>query len=90
MQILQLGTINPQWATAKYMEAHEINDWQQGVMQPQPKPDPKMEELKLKAQIEQQKADRGIQMDAAKIQMEGAAAEQKMALERRAAEQEQN
>lgn len=65
MQILQLGTIDPMWATQKYMEAHEINDWQQGVRQQEPKPDPKQQELQLKAQLEQQKAQRGIQMPVA-------------------------
>ena len=88
MQILQLGTIDPLWATQKYMEAHEINDWQQGVRQQEPKPDPKQQELQLKAQLEQQKAQRGIQMDAAKMQIEGAAKEQEMALKQRAAEQD--
>ena len=88
MQILQLGTIDPIWATQKYMEAHEINDWQQGVRQQEPKPDPKQQELQLKAQLEQQKAQRGIQMDAAKMQIEGAAKEQEMALKQRAAEQD--
>ena len=40
------------------------------------------------AQLEQQKAQRGIQMDAAKMQIEGAAKEQEMALKQRAAEQD--
>ena len=89
MQILQLGTIDPMWATQKYLEAHEVNDWQQGVRQPQPKPDPKIEAMKMKAQLDQQKAQADIQRDVAKLQIEQASAEQKMALEAKAAQQDQ-
>jgi len=78
MQILQLGTIDPMWATKKYMEAHEIQDWQQGLKQAQqPQPDPKMEAIKAKAQVDQQKA---------QIQMQ--VAEHKMAIEKSTKEQE--
>ena len=88
MQILQLGTVDPMWATQKYMEAHEITDWQQGVRQQPQKPDPKVEAMQIKNQLEQQKATRQIQMDQAKLQIEGASKEQEMALKRRAAEQD--
>lgn len=88
MQILQLGTVDPMWATQKYMEAHEITDWQQGVRQQPQKTDPKVEAMQAKNQLEQQKATRQIQMDAAKLQIEGASKEQEMALKQRAAEQE--
>jgi chaperonin GroES len=88
MQILQMGTIDPMWFTQQYLEAHEIPNAEKAIRQAQPQPDPKQEELKLKAQIEQQKAQTQMQVTQAKLQMEGAAQEQKMALEARAKEQE--
>lgn len=81
MQILQLGTIDPMWATQKYMEAHEIVDWQQGVKQPaQPQPDPKMEAIKAKAQVDQQKAQIQMQVAEHKMKLEGASKEQELQL----------
>lgn len=89
MQILQLGTIDPMWATKMYMEAHEIAGWEQGVKQPAPPPpDPKQEAMKMKAQLEQQKAQRDMQMTAAKLQMEQASKEQEMQMKARAATQD--
>ena len=80
MQILQLGTIDPMWATQKYMEAHEINDWQQGVKQPSPPPpDPKVEALKAKAQIDQQKAQMDMMTASEKLKMEQMSKEQELA-----------
>ena len=78
MQILQLGTVNPMWATAKYMEAHEIPDWQKGVMQPQPKPDPKAEAIQAKAQADQQKQQMTMQVAAEKLKMEKMSKEQEL------------
>lgn len=81
MQILQLGTIDPMWATQKYMEAHEIVDWQQGVKQPAPpQPDPKMEAIKAKAQVDQQKAQIQMQVAEHKMKLEGASKEQELQL----------
>lgn len=78
-QLLQLGTINPMWFTEMYMEAHEIPNWQQGVVQPQPKEDPKMEAIKAKAQVDQQKAQRDMQMAQGKMQLERMTKEQELA-----------
>ena len=78
MQILQLGTIDPMWATQKYMEAHEIMDWQQGVRQQQPQPDPKMEAIKAKAQVDQQKAMIDMQVAEHKMKLEQATKEQEL------------
>ena len=88
MQILQLGTIDPMWATQKYMEAHEIMDWQQGVRQQQPKPDPKMEAIQAKAQLDQQKAQRDMQMAQHKMELERAGKEQEMQLRAAQVQQE--
>lgn len=88
LQIMQLGTLNPMAITQLYLEAHEISNPQAYMMQPQPQPDPKQQELQLKSQLEQQKAQRDMQMSAAKLQMEQAAAEQKMAMEARAQQED--
>lgn len=88
MQLLQLGTVNPMWATQLYMEAHEIPGWEQGVMQPQPKSDPKQEAMQMKAQLEQQKAQRDMQMAQAKMEMEKASKEQELQMKARAAQQD--
>jgi len=76
MQLLQLGTVNPMWATQMYMEAHEVPNWQQGVSQPQPKEDPKVEALKAKAQIDGQKAQNDILISREKLKMEQMSKEQ--------------
>jgi len=77
MQIMQMGTIDPMWFTQQYLEAHEIPNADKALRQPSPPPpDPKMEALKAKAQIDQQKAQMDMQMASAKLQMEGAAKEQ--------------
>ena len=88
MQILQLGTIDPMWATQKYMEAHEINDWQQGVRQQQPQPDPKMEAIKAKAQVDQQKAQVDMQVAEHKMQLERATKEQELQMKAAQVQQE--
>jgi len=85
MQILQLGTVDPMWATQLYMEAHEIAGWQQGVHQPQPKADPKMEAIKAKAQVDQQKAQTDMMMAQQKMQLESASKEQEMQIKQRMA-----
>jgi chaperonin GroES len=79
MQILQLGTLDPMKVTQAYLEAHEIPQADQYLKQPSPPPpDPKMEALKLKSQLEQQKATHGIQVDAAKLQLAVAGQQQDM------------
>jgi chaperonin GroES len=79
MQILQLGTLDPMAVTKAYLDAFEIVTPEQYIKQPSPPPpDPKQEEMKLKSQLEQQKAMHGIQVDNAKLQMQSAAKEQEM------------
>jgi chaperonin GroES len=81
MQIMQMGTIDPMWFTKQYLDAHEIADSEHALRQPSPPPpDPKMEAIKAKASVDQQKAQMEMQTSAAKLQMEGAAKEKEMAL----------
>lgn len=89
MQIMQMGTIDPMWFTKQYLEAHEIPDAEHALRQPSPPPpDPKMEAIKAKAQVDQQKAQMEMQTSAAKLQMEGAAKEKEMAMKAAAMRQQ--
>jgi chaperonin GroES len=79
LQILQLGTINPMAVTQLYLEAHEIPQPEKYMMQPQPKPDPKVEALQMKAQIDQQKAQNDIMISREKLKLETMSKEQEIA-----------
>lgn len=79
MQILQLGTIDPMKVTQLYLEAHEIPEAETYMIQPQPKPDPKQQELQMKAQLEQQKAQRDMMIASEKLKLEAMSKEQELA-----------
>lgn len=83
MQILQLGTINPMAVTQLYLEAHEIPEAEKYMMQPQPKPDPKQQELQMKAQLDQQKAQQQMQIASNKMKLEQVSKEQEMTFKER-------
>jgi chaperonin GroES len=81
MQILQLGTLDPMAVTKLYLEAHEIAAPEQYMKQPSPPPpDPKMEAIKAKSQVDQQKAQIDMQKAEHKAQLDQAVEEQKMAM----------
>jgi chaperonin GroES len=65
MSLLQIGTINPMAATTWAMQAMEIPNYQNLLMQQQ-QPDPEEKKMQQEMQMEQQKA----QMDAAAKQQE--------------------
>jgi chaperonin GroES len=80
MQIMQMGTIDPMWFTQQYLEAHEIPDAEKALRQPSPPPpDPKLEAIKAKGQLDQQKAQMDMQIASTKLQMEGIAKEKEAA-----------
>ncbi len=82
MQILQLGTLDPMAVTQLYLEAHEIAAPEKYMKQPSPPPpDPKMEAIKAKSQVDQQKAQIDMQKAEHKMQIDQATAEQKLAME---------
>lgn len=84
MQILQLGTLDPMAVTQLYLEAHEIPEPQKYLKQPSPPPpDPKMEALKLKAQLDQQKAQTDMMITTEKAKLENATKEQEAAIKQR-------
>ena len=78
-QILNLGTIDPMWFTQQYLEAHEIPNAQAALRQAQPQPDPKVEAMKLKAQIDAQKAQTDTMMAHEKMKMDQMTKEQELA-----------
>jgi chaperonin GroES len=81
MQILQLGTLDPLAVTKLYLEAHEIAAPETYMKQPSPPPpDPKMEAIKAKSQVDQQKAQIDMQKAEHKAQLDQAVEEQKMVM----------
>ncbi len=88
MQVMGLGTLNPMAVTQRLLEALEEPSPEQLMQQPQPQPDPKAEALKMKAQLDQQKAANDMQMAERKLQMEQASEANKIAMERAARQQE--
>lgn len=89
MNLLPLGTINPQEVTMRILTAYEEPgiDKLMGNLPPPP-PDPKMEALKLKAQLDQAKSQHDMQMKEWDMKIKQAESEQKLQLEQAKAQQE--
>ena len=86
LELLQLGTIDPMAVTKMYLEAHDIPNPEQMMKQPSPPPpDPKMEAMQAKAQLDQQKAQTDMAIAQQKAQMEGKSKEQEMAIKQQLA-----
>lgn len=88
MQVLSLGTINPMEATMRYLEAFDIPDVEKLVMQSQPQPDPKQQEMQAKMQMEAEKLQMKMQMDKLKAQLDVASKEQELQIKQKMAELE--
>ena len=89
MQILQLGTLDPMAVTQLYLEAHEIPESQKYLKQPSPPPpDPKMEAIKAKAQLDNQKAQMDMQVAEHKLQIEQSSKEQELQMKAAQVQQE--
>lgn len=83
MQLLGLGTIDPMEITVRMLEALEVPEPEKLMKQPgPPPPDPKMEALKLKAQLDQQAASNDLQMEQAKMQLAQASEASKMQMQK--------
>jgi chaperonin GroES len=76
LELLPLGVLNPIKVISRVLEAQEQPNWQelftdevqQSGQMPEPPPDPKLQEMQMKGQIEQQKA----AMQAEQMQRKGA------------------
>lgn len=76
MQILQLGTIDPMFATQMYLDAHEIPNKEKAIKQPSPPPpDPKVQAMQIKAQLDTQKATQDMQIKEREAQLRAAGME---------------
>ena len=91
MQVMSLGTLDPMQVTKYLLEAFEIPNADQFMIQ-QPQQDPaaaakqqememKQQDQQMKAQLAQTQAQHKIEVENAKAQIQIASAEQKMALE---------
>lgn len=80
-KLLQLGTLNPMAFTQMYMEAYEIPNPEKLIMQPQQKPDPEAERMKMEAQIKQQESQMRVMNEQGKMKIKAAESQQKMQAE---------
>ena len=62
LELIQFGTINPLEATKRVLEAQQQEN-PQALLNTQPPPDPKAQELQMKMQMEQQKGQMKMQQD---------------------------
>lgn len=86
--LLQLGTINPLELTKRYLEANEEPNLEALIMQPQPKPDPKLQAIQMKTQADMQKSQQTMEMDKVRLQMEQQRQQFEMMLEKQKQEME--
>ncbi len=77
LELAQLGTINMQEATKRVLEA-QGQDNIPALMNTQPQPDPKAQELQMKMQMEQQKTQAKMQADQQKHQLDMQAKQMEM------------
>ena len=81
-QLLSLGTINPQEVTTRILTAYEEPNIEKLMGNlPPPPPDPKMEALKIKGQLDQQKFEFDKQMKVLDFKIKQAEGAQKQQLE---------
>jgi chaperonin GroES len=88
MELLPSGALDPIEVISRILQAQEQPNWeklftkevQQSGQLPQ-RPDPKMLEMQMKTQMEQQKNQMKAEYDQFKMELEGRQAEQKMAME---------
>lgn len=89
MQMIGLGTINPQEVTQRMLVAMEVPEPEKLMLPPAPPPpDPKVEAMKMKAQLDQQTAANNLQMDQERLRMEQSAEANKQAMEAHARQQD--
>jgi chaperonin GroES len=89
MEMLGAGMpLDPYQVMVRNLEAQEQPNWQQLIpkelqqtQQVPPKPDPKMLEMQMKGQLEQQKAQVSMQTAAQKAELEKSSAQAKLAME---------
>ena len=85
-QLLQLQTINPMEFTKRYLEAFEIPNLEQLIMQPPQGPSPEEQATQQEAELAQQMAQHKMRMEEAKMQLKQSNDQQKAAIEQQMSE----
>jgi chaperonin GroES len=96
LELLPIGVLDPVQVITRVLKAQEQPNYEQlfnqAVQQtgqmPPPPPDPKAQELQMKAQAQQQDAQLKMVMGQQKMELEGRSAEQKMAMQAQEHQQE--
>lgn len=68
LEIVQLGTVNPQVVTKRYLEATNQSNIDELMELPPPQPDPEIELKKTELQLEHQRESAKIQIEAQRVQ----------------------
>ena len=88
LQLMGLGTLDPNEVTKRALEAQEQPNIEALFRKEPPAPDPKVQAIQMKAQLDQQKGQNDIQIAQMKAQMEQASKEQELIYEQRIKELE--
>ena len=78
LELMPLGTLDPVGVTVRMLQAQEQPQWEQLMRQGPPPPDPKMQEMQMKMQAEQQKVQLQTQAQQRKMELEGRSQQQKL------------
>jgi chaperonin GroES len=89
LELLPIGVLDPVQVIVRVLKAQEQPNYEQLLTQavqqtgqmPPPPPDPKAQELQMKAQAQQQDAQLKMTMGQQKMELEGRSAQQKMAMQ---------
>jgi chaperonin GroES len=92
LELLPLGALDPVAVIKRVLEAQEQPNWEQLLIQqvaqtgqmPEPPPDPKLQEMQMKGQMEQQKMALQEHMQQSKLATEGQSAQLQMAMKSQA------
>lgn len=84
LQMLPLGTLNPEEVTRRVLDAQEQPNAEKLMRQGPPPPDPKAMEMQMKGQLEQQKAQSKMAMDKFKAELESKTKQTQLMMEAQA------
>ncbi len=98
LELLPIGVLNPVKVVERVLEAQEQPSYQdlftmevqQTGQPPPPPPDPKVMELQLKAQMDQQKSQQDMKHDQMKMELEKRSSEQQLAMKAMEMQMKQN
>lgn len=86
LELLPIGTLDPMAVTQRILDAHEQPAMEQLLMKGPPPPDPKVQEMQMKMQMEQAKAQMKMQLDQLKLKIQAAEGQQKLQLQQQEAQ----